>query len=59
MRGQEVTEDRIIRGMVGRDLESRYPDHTSHVGEELLRIENWTVHHPIDRTRKVVDGSSP
>jgi putative multiple sugar transport system ATP-binding protein len=58
MRGQEVTEDRIIRGMVGRDLESRYPDHTPHIGEELLRVENWTVHHPIDRSRKVVDDAN-
>ncbi len=58
MHAGEVNEDRIIRGMVGRDLESRYPDHTSHVGEELLRIEDWTVHHPIDRSRKVVDGAN-
>ena len=53
-----VSEDRIIRGMVGRDLESRYPDRTPHVGEELLRIEDWTVHHPVDRSRKVVDGAN-
>ncbi|MFD1721586.1 multiple monosaccharide ABC transporter ATP-binding protein [Amnibacterium endophyticum] len=58
MHAGEVKEDRIIRGMVGRDLESRYPDHTSHVGEELLRIEDWTVHHPIDRSRRVVDGAN-
>ena len=24
-------------GMVGRDLDHRYPDHTPHIGEELLR----------------------
>ena len=54
----DVTEERIIRGMVGRSLESRFPDHVSEVGEELLRIEDWTVHHPIDRTRKVVDSAS-
>ncbi|WP_373277714.1 ATP-binding cassette domain-containing protein [Curtobacterium ammoniigenes] len=53
-----VSEDRIIRGMVGRDLESRYPDRTPHIGEELLRIEDWTVHHPVDRSRKVVDGAN-
>ncbi|WP_305004190.1 multiple monosaccharide ABC transporter ATP-binding protein [Schumannella sp. 10F1B-5-1] len=47
-------EDRIIRGMVGRDLESRFPDHEPHVGPELLRIEDWTVHHPIDHDRVVV-----
>jgi putative multiple sugar transport system ATP-binding protein len=54
---EPVTEDRIIRGMVGRSLESRFPDHTSTVGAEALRIEDWTVHHPIDVERKVVDGA--
>ena len=53
---EEVTEDRIIKDMVGRDLEHRYPDHTPHVGEEVLRVENWTAHHPQDPTRVMVDN---
>jgi putative multiple sugar transport system ATP-binding protein len=53
-----VSEERIIRGMVGRSLDSRFPDHTPTVGEEVLRIEDWTVHHPIDQTRLVVDGAN-
>ena len=44
----DVTEDRIIKDMVGRDLEHRYPDHTPNIGEELLRVEDWTAHHPQD-----------
>ncbi|WP_157001803.1 multiple monosaccharide ABC transporter ATP-binding protein [Agromyces laixinhei] len=51
----DVTEDRIIKDMVGRDLEHRYPDHTPHIGEELLRVEDWTAHHPQDTSRVVVD----
>jgi putative multiple sugar transport system ATP-binding protein len=51
----EVSEDRIIKDMVGRDLEHRYPDHTPHIGEEILRVENWTAHHPQDVNRVVVD----
>ena len=51
----EVTQERIIRGMVGRDLESFYPDRVSEPGEEVLRIEDWTVWHPT-QDRKVVDG---
>ncbi|SFO47795.1 monosaccharide ABC transporter ATP-binding protein, CUT2 family [Geodermatophilus obscurus] len=53
----EVTQERIIRGMVGRDLESYYPERESHPGEEVLRIEDWTVWHPT-QDRKVVDGAS-
>ncbi|RXZ47103.1 multiple monosaccharide ABC transporter ATP-binding protein [Agromyces binzhouensis] len=52
---QDVTEDRIIKDMVGRDLEHRYPDHTPNLGEELLRVEDWTAHHPQDSNRVVVD----
>ncbi|GLW64011.1 xylose ABC transporter ATP-binding protein [Actinomadura rubrobrunea] len=54
----DVTEDRIITGMVGRDLEHRYPPRTPHIGEEVLRIEDWTVHSPSQHDRKVVDGAS-
>jgi len=51
----DVTEERIIKDMVGRDLEHRYPDHTPNIGEEILRVEDWTAHHPQDVTRVVVD----
>ncbi|MBB5826333.1 multiple monosaccharide ABC transporter ATP-binding protein [Micromonospora carbonacea] len=54
VRAGEVTQDRIIRGMVGRDLHSFYPDRVSSPGEEVLRVENWTVRHPT-QDRTVVD----
>lgn len=56
IRRVEVSEDRIIKGMVGRDLENRYPDHTPHIGEEVLRVESWTAHHPQDVSRVIVDN---
>ncbi|MDA8438890.1 MAG: sugar ABC transporter ATP-binding protein, partial [Propionibacterium sp.] len=59
MHGEEpVTQDRLIRGMVGRPLDHRFPEHTPTIGEEVLRIEDWTVHHPIQRERVVVDHAS-
>ncbi|MGP6203488.1 MULTISPECIES: multiple monosaccharide ABC transporter ATP-binding protein [unclassified Microbacterium] len=54
----DVTEDRIIKDMVGRDLEHRYPDHDPQIGEELLRVEDWTAYHPQDPSRVVVDNVS-
>ena len=54
----EVTEDRIINDMVGRDLEHRYPQHTPHIGDEVLRVEDWTAHHPQDASRVMVDKVS-
>lgn len=58
MKAGEVTEDRIIKGMVGRELDSRFPEHTPTVGEEIFRIEDWTVHHPIQHGRVIVDNAS-
>ena len=59
MHGTEpVREEEIIRLMVGRDLDSRFPDREPAIGEEALRIENWTVHHPSDHSRVVVDGAA-
>jgi putative multiple sugar transport system ATP-binding protein len=54
----EITQERIIRGMVGRDLESLYPERTPVIGEEVLRIEDWSVQHPQDHTRTVVQNAS-
>ncbi|QDG65509.1 sugar ABC transporter ATP-binding protein [Pseudarthrobacter sp. NIBRBAC000502772] len=54
----QITQERIIRGMVGRDLESLYPDRDPKIGEEVLRIEDWSVRHPQDHTRMVVHNAS-
>ncbi|MFJ3033125.1 multiple monosaccharide ABC transporter ATP-binding protein [Curtobacterium pusillum] len=55
MHADDVSEDRIIRGMVGRDLSNRYPSRDDpQIGEELLRIEDWTVHHPLDASREII-----
>ncbi|MEJ2853066.1 MULTISPECIES: multiple monosaccharide ABC transporter ATP-binding protein [unclassified Saccharothrix] len=54
----EATEDRIISGMVGRDLEHRFPPREPHIGDEVLRIEDWTVHSPVQPDRVVVSGAS-
>src|SRR5450631_479540 len=53
-----VNEDRIIRGMVGRDLDHRFPPHEPTVGEMLLEIRDWSVLHPDDHSRYVVQGAS-
>ncbi|MEV4564057.1 multiple monosaccharide ABC transporter ATP-binding protein [Nonomuraea sp. NPDC049419] len=53
-----VTEDRIIAGMVGRALDNRFPPHEPTIGDEALRIEDWTVFSPSQPDRKVVDGAS-
>lgn len=64
VRGAEpaLSEDRIIRGMVGRDLDHRFPERSHYRGEDAgtvaLAVEGWTVRHPIDHERTVVDDVS-
>ena len=58
MSEQSATEDRLISGMVGRDLEHRFPPHTPRIGEEVFRIEDWTVHSPSQPDRAVVSGAN-
>ncbi|PGH44273.1 ABC transporter ATP-binding protein [Micromonospora sp. WMMA1996] len=57
MRDGAVTQERIIRGMVGRDLSAFYPPRSVTPGAEVLRIEDWTVRHPT-QDRLVVDRAS-
>ncbi|AZM50639.1 ABC transporter ATP-binding protein [Streptomyces sp. WAC 06738] len=60
--GPALSEDRIIRAMVGRDLDHRFPERSHYRGDDAgtvaLAVEGWTVRHPIDHERKVVDDVS-
>ncbi|MFC9673271.1 MULTISPECIES: multiple monosaccharide ABC transporter ATP-binding protein [unclassified Streptomyces] len=62
VKAEETTEERIIRAMVGRDLDHRFPERTPHpqdlTAAPALEIRDWTVFHPIDQQRKVVDSVS-
>ncbi|MGV1004362.1 MAG: multiple monosaccharide ABC transporter ATP-binding protein [Candidatus Nanopelagicales bacterium] len=54
----QVDEDRIIRAMVGRSLENRYPDHTSNIGETIMEVRDWRVEHPTIAGRLICKDSS-
>jgi putative multiple sugar transport system ATP-binding protein len=49
---EEVSEDRIIKGMVGREMEDRYPTREVPIGATLLEVKNWNVFHQNHRDRK-------
>jgi len=50
----EVTEDRIVHDMVGRDMANRYPPRVPRIGETLLEVEGWNVWHPLHTERQVI-----
>ena len=51
---EEVSEDRIIRGMVGRTMEDRYPKREPKIGETIFQVENWSAYHPLHNQVQVV-----
>ncbi|MEO1953043.1 sugar ABC transporter ATP-binding protein, partial [Thioclava sp.] len=53
-RGGDLTEDRIVRDMVGRDMAHRFPDRTRRAGEVLFELKNWNVRHPEHRDRQMI-----
>ena len=56
--GAPVSEDRIIRDMVGRALTDRYPPRTPRIGGVLMEVRDWTVAHPTDPDRLAVNDVS-
>jgi putative multiple sugar transport system ATP-binding protein len=55
-RTEAVSEDRIIKNMVGREMADRYPRRTPQIGAPVFEVKGWTVHHPIHAERQVVKG---
>lgn len=55
----DISESRIIKGMVGRELTDRFPKRPKkELGEVVMEVKDWTVYHPIYADRKVVDNVS-
>lgn len=55
----DLSEDRIIKGMVGREIADRFPKRKdSKIGDVNMEVKNWTVYHPLYTERKVVDNVS-
>ena len=55
----DISEERIIRGMVGRELEDRFPKRSGvEIGDVSLNVKNWNVYHPLYEDKKVIDDVS-
>jgi putative multiple sugar transport system ATP-binding protein len=53
-----ITENDIVRDMVGRDLAHRYPERERRAGDVLMQVNDWNVWHPVRMDRKVIDNVS-
>ncbi|MBO7349912.1 MAG: ATP-binding cassette domain-containing protein, partial [Spirochaetales bacterium] len=55
----DISEARIIKGMVGRDLTDRFPKREAHeIGDVMMEVKNWNVYHPVFLEKKVIDNVS-
>ena len=54
----KVSEDRIIKAMVGRELTDRYPQRHSRIGEPIFEVKNWNVFHPLHAERQMIKNVS-
>jgi putative multiple sugar transport system ATP-binding protein len=57
-RAQAISEDRIVRGMVGRDMAHRYPPREPRIGETVFELRDWRVHHAQHADREQIHGVS-
>ncbi len=53
---EKVSEDQVIKAMVGREMADRYPKRTPQVGDTVFEIKDWRVHHPEHADRLVIKG---
>lgn len=53
-----LSEDAIVRDMVGRDMTHRFPEHRRTPGKVLLEVEDWNVWHPEHTGRQVIRNAS-
>ena len=55
----DISETRIIKGMVGREITDRFPKrHDVEIGDVMMEVKDWTVYHPEFSERKVCDNVS-
>ena len=50
----KVSEDRIIKAMVGRELTDRFPARDAKIGSPIFEVKNWSVYHPLHADRQVI-----
>ncbi len=51
----DFSEERIIKGMVGRELTDRFPRREPKIADVSMEVRDWTVFHPLYEGRKVCD----
>ncbi len=54
----DIGEDRIIKGMVGREIVDRFPKRVSKIGDMAFEIYNWNIFDPIVTEHQIIKNAS-
>jgi putative multiple sugar transport system ATP-binding protein len=54
----QVSEDRIIQAMVGRELTDRYPPREAQIGQPVFEVKDWSCYHPLHADRQMIKNVS-
>ena len=54
----DISQARIVKGMVGRDMSARFPEREKNIGEIFFEVKNLTSFHPLYEERYVVNDAS-
>ncbi len=49
-----ISEDRIIKGMVGREMSNRFPSRETHIGDVKFEVKDWNVFDPLNDSKQII-----
>jgi putative multiple sugar transport system ATP-binding protein len=52
----DISDERIVTAMVGRELSDRYPKRTPKIGDVLFEVKDWVVYNEQHRDRQMIKG---
>ena len=50
----EITEQRIIKGMVGRELTNRFPKRDHSIGDVYFEVKDWNAFDPLNNSKQIL-----
>lgn len=53
---KDYTYDKLVEEMIGRKIENMYPEKTTQIGEEILRVEGLTIPSAADARKNIVEN---
>jgi ABC-type sugar transport system ATPase subunit len=54
----KAERDRVVSDMVGRTITGFYPKEKVDIGDQILRVENFTISHPFNPNKNIVENVS-